>query len=194
MSLRKPVAEATAPETELTELIRWIRDRKVMLDRDLARLYEVEVKVLNQAVKRNSSRFPDDFMFQLTEEEVESLRSRIVTLDAVVAGGPAVAAPMRGRGQHAKYRPYAFTEQGVAMLSSVLHSNRAVMVNIEIMRAFVKLRAMLGSNAELSKKLHSLAAKYDRQFKVVFDAIRQIMSPAPGSKRRIGFAPWEDEA
>jgi hypothetical protein len=194
MSLRKPVAEATAPETELTELIRWIRDRKVMLDRDLARLYEVEVKVLNQAVKRNSSRFPDDFMFQLTEEEVESLRSRIVTLDAVVAGGPAVAAPMRGRGQHAKYRPYAFTEQGVAMLSSVLHSNRAVMVNIEIMRAFVKLRAMLGSNAELSKKLHSLEAKYDRQFKVVFDAIRQIMSPAPGSKRRIGFAPWEDEA
>jgi len=165
-----------------------------MLDRDLARLYEVEVKVLNQAVKRNSSRFPDDFMFQLTEEEVESLRSRIVTLDAVVAGGPAVAAPMRGRGQHAKYRPYAFTEQGVAMLSSVLHSNRAVMVNIEIMRAFVKLRAMLGSNAELSKKLHSLEAKYDRQFKVVFDAIRQIMSPAPGSKRRIGFAPWEDEA
>jgi hypothetical protein len=194
MSLRKPVAEATAPETELTELIRWIRDRKVMLDRDLARLYEVEVKVLNQAVKRNSSRFPDDFMFQLTEEEVESLRSQIVTLDAVVAGGPAGAAPVRGRGRHAKYRPYAFTEQGVAMLSSVLHSNRAVMVNIEIMRAFVKLRAMLGSNAELSKKLHSLEAKYDRQFKVVFDAIRQIMSPAPGSKRRIGFAPWEDEA
>jgi len=194
MSLRKPVAEATAPETELTELIRWIRDRKVMLDRDLARLYEVEVKVLNQAVKRNSSRFPDDFMFQLTEEEVESLRSRIVTLDAVVAGGPAVAAPMRGRGQHAKYRPYAFTEQGVAMLSSVLHSNRAVMVNIEIMRAFVKLRAMLASNAELSKKVNSLEAKYDKQFKVVFDAIRQIMSPAPGSKRRIGFAPWEDEA
>jgi hypothetical protein len=137
MSLRKPVAEATAPETELTELIRWIRDRKVMLDRDLARLYEVEVKVLNQAVKRNSSRFPDDFMFQLTEEEVESLRSRIVTLDAVVAGGPAGAAPVRGRGRH---------------------------------------------------------AKYDRQFKVVFDAIRQIMSPAPGSKRRIGFAPCEDEA
>jgi hypothetical protein len=194
MPVRKPVAEATAPEVELAELIRWLRGQKVILDRDLARLYEVEVKVLNQAVKRNSSRFPDDFMFQLTEEEAESLRSQIVTLDGVVTGGPAVVGPVRGRGRHPKYRPYVFTEQGVAMLSSVLHNNRAVMVNIEIMRAFVRLRAMLASNVELSKKLHTLEAKYDKQFKVVFDAIRQFMLPAPGSKRRIGFAPWEDEA
>ena len=194
MSSRKPVAEAPSPETELAELIRWIRGQKVILDRDLARLYEVEVKVLNQSVRRNPSRFPDDFMFQLTEAEAESLRSQFVTLDGVAKGGPAVAKPTRGRGQHPKYRPYAFTEQGVAMLSSVLRSNRAVMVNVEVMRAFVRLRAMLASNAELSKKLDTLEAKYDKQFKVVFDAIRQFMSPAPGSKRRIGFAPWEDEA
>jgi hypothetical protein len=194
MSVRKPVAAVTAPEIDLAELIRWLRGQKVILDRDLARLYEVEVKVLNQAVKRNSSRFPDDFMFQLTEEEAESLRSQIVTLDGVGTGGPAVVGSVRGRGRHPKYRPYVFTEQGVAMLSSVLHNNRAVMVNIEIMRAFVRLRAMLASNVELSKKLHTLEAKYDKQFKVVFDAIRQFMLPAPGSKRRIGFAPWEDEA
>lgn len=193
MSLRKPSAEVTSQETELAELIRWIRGQKVILDRDLARLYDVEVKVLNQAVKRNSSRFPDDFMFQLTEAESESLRSQFVTLDGVVTGRPATATPRRGRGRHPKYLPYAFTEQGVAMLSSVLHSHRAIMVNVEIMRAFVRLRAMLASNAELSKKLHTLEAKYDKQFKVVFDAIRQFMSPAPGSKRRIGFAPWEDE-
>jgi hypothetical protein len=193
MSQRKPVAEVTSPEIELAELIRWIRGQKAILDRDLARLYEVEVKVLNQAVKRKWSRFPNDFMFQLTEEEAEALRSQIVTLDAVFMDGSAVAGPTRGRGRHAKYLPYAFTEQGVAMLSSVLNSNRAVLVNIEVMRAFVRLRAMLASNSELSKKLHALEAKYDKQFKVVFDAIRQFMSPAPGSKRRIGFAPWEDE-
>lgn len=194
MSPRKPVEDTTSPETALAELIHWIRGQKVLLDRDLARLYQVEVKVLNQAVKRNSNRFPNDFMFQLTEEEVEALRSQIVTLDAVVTGRPEVARTVRGRGRHAKYRPYAFTEQGVAMLSSVLNSNRAVMVNIEIMRAFVRLRAMLASNADLAKRLHSLEAKYDKQFKVVFDAIRQIMSPTPVSKRRIGFAPWEDDA
>ena len=176
------------PEVELAELIQWVRGEKVLLDRDLARLYQVEVKILNQSVKRNSSRFPGDFMFQLTEAEAEYLRSQFVTLE----GARAVESPVPGRGKYPKYRPYAFTEQGVAMLSSVLRSDRAVIVNIEIMRAFVKLRAMLASNAELSKKLHDLEAKYDEQFKVVFDAIRQLMMPGPESKRRIGFAPWDD--
>jgi ORF6N domain len=145
-----------------------------MLDTDLAELYEVAVKLLNQAVKRNRSRFPEDFMFQLTAEEVDSLRSHFVTLKA-------------GRGRHRKYRSFAFTEQGVAMLSSVLRSKRAVQVNIEIMRAFVRLRQMLASNAELARKLDALERKYDAQFKVVFDAIRQLMTPPEPNKRKIGF-------
>jgi hypothetical protein len=189
VSPRGKSAKAPWPKVELAELIQWIRGEKVILDRDLARLYQVEVKALNQAVKRNSSRFPGDFMFQLTAVEAESLRSQFVTLDGVEAASSSAQA----RGKHLKYRPYAFTEQGVAMLSSVLRSDRAVMVNIEIMRAFVRLRAMLASNAELSKMLHDLEAKYDEQFKVVFDAIRQLMLPVPQSKRRIGFAPWDDK-
>ena len=130
-----------------------------MVDDDLAELYEISVKVLNQAVKRNRSRFPEDFMFQLTSEESDSLRSHFVTLKT-------------GRGRHRKYLPFAFTEQGVAMLSSVLRSKRAVQVNIEIMRAFVRLRQMLASNAQLARKLADLEKKYDAQFKEVFDAIR----------------------
>ena len=129
-------------------------------------------------------------MFQLTAVEAGYLRSQSVTLDGVEAA----ASFVQGRGKHLKYRPYAFTEQGVAMLSSVLRSDRAVTVNIEIMRAFVRLRAMLASNAELSGKLRDLEAKYDEQFKVVFDAIRQLMLPVPQSKRRIGFEPWDDKA
>lgn len=158
-----------------------IRGHRVMLDEDLAALYEVEVKALNQAVKRNLARFPEDFMFQLTREEAAALRSQTVTLKA-------------GRGEYRKYLPYAFTEQGVAMLSSVLRSDRAVHVNIEIMRAFVRLRQMLASNAELARKLTALEKKYDAQFKVVFDAIRELMAPPdPRKKRSIGFAPWEDK-
>jgi hypothetical protein len=156
-----------------------IRGCKVMLSYHLAELYEVETKVLNQAVKRNIERFPEDFMFQLTEEEAALLRSQIVTLET-------------GRGQHAKYLPYAFTEQGVAMLSSVLRSDRAIQVNIEIMRAFVRLRQMLATNAELSRKLVALEKKYDARFKAVFEAIYDLMSPAENKKKRsIGFAPWE---
>ena len=132
MSPKGKAAKAPLLEAELAELIQWIRGEKVMLDRDLARLYQVEVKVLNQAVKRNSSRFPADFMFQLTAVEAGYLRSQSVTLDGVEAA----ASSVQGRGKHLKYRPYAFTEQGVAMLSSVLRSDRAVTVNIEIMRAF----------------------------------------------------------
>jgi hypothetical protein len=157
-----------------------IRGQKVMLDSDLASLYEVEAKVLNQAVKRNLDRFPEDFMFQLTAEESARLRSQIVTLKT-------------GRGQHRKYLLYAFTEQGVAMLSSVLRSKRAVMVNIEIMRAFVRLRQILGAHADLARKLAALERKYDSQFKAVFDAIRELMTPLPAKKRPIGFGSWEDK-
>jgi hypothetical protein len=159
----------------------------------LARLYAVEVRTLNQAVKRNADRFPADFMFRLTAVETEFLRSQIVILENDT-GSTAVSKRQGGRGRHAKYLPYAFTEQGVAMLSSVLSSNRAVLVNIEIMRAFVRLRGIISSNVDLARKLAVLEAKYDKQFKVVFDAIRRLMAPPPASKRRIGFAPWDDNS
>ena len=148
-----------------------IRGQKVLLSQQLAELYGVDTKVLNQAVMRNQERFPDDFMFQLSMDELEILKSQIVTSSW---GG-------------VRTLPYAFTEQGVAMLSSVLHSDRAVRVNIEIMRAFVRLRQMLASNAELARKLEALERKYDRQFKVVFDAIRQLTSPPATKRREIGF-------
>lgn len=158
----------------IEQAIHLIRGEKVMLDRDLAALYEVPTKTLNQAVKRHHERFPADFMFQLTKEEAVSirLRSQSVTLK---------------RGQHLKYRPHAFTEHGILMLSSVLNSDRAVQVNIEIMRAFVNLRRMLTSNVELAGKLRELESKYDRQFKVVFDAIRRLMSPPASAHKPIGF-------
>jgi len=135
------------PIERITRAILLIRGQKVILDADLAELYEVETKVLNRAVKRNVTRFPADFMFQLTADEAERLRCQFGTLKS-------------GRGQHRKYRPYAFTEQGVAMLSSVLHSERAVRVNIEIMRAFVQLRQILSSHADLARKLEALENKY----------------------------------
>ncbi len=150
-----------------------IRGQKVMLDSDLAALYKVETKILNKAVKRNEKRFPADFMFQLTAEETKSLRFHFGTSNA-------------GRGGR-RYKPYAFTEQGVAMLSSVLNSDRAIEVNVQIMRAFVKLREMIASNKELAKKLDELEKKYDRQFKVVFDAIRQLMTPPETKEKKIGF-------
>lgn len=158
-----------------------LRRHRVILDEQLAPLYGVEVKALNQAVKRNLERFPEDFMFQLTAEETARLRSQTVTLDAP-----------RGRGAHRKYRPYAFTEQGVAMLSSVLRSPRAVQVNIEIMRAFVRLRRMLQEDVDLARKLAALERKYDSQFKVVFDAIRELMKPPENTPRRIGFTRGSD--
>jgi hypothetical protein len=168
-------SDSIVPVERIERRILLVRGHKVILDSDLADLYGVEVKVLNQAVKRNTERFPEDFMFQLTVEEEESLRSQIVTLKT-------------GRGQHRKYLPYAFTEQGVAMLSSVLNSPRAVQVNIEIMRTFVLLRQMLASNEGLARKLAALEKKYDTQFKAVFDAIRQLMTPQqPPKRRQIGF-------
>ena len=170
---------STIPADRIERTILLIRGRKVMLDADLAGLYRVPTKVLNQAVKRNIDRFPDDFMFQLTADEGALLRSQTVTLKP-------------GRGRHRKYLPYAFTEQGVAMLSSVLRSRRAVLVNIEIMRAFVRLRQMLASHSDLARKLDALEKKYDAQFKVVFEAIRALMHPPqPAQRRRIGFAPQE---
>jgi hypothetical protein len=142
----------------------------------VAALYGVETRALVQAVKRNLERFPEDFMFQVTPAEVAALRSQIVILDRV------------GRGRHRKYLPYAFTEQGVAMLSSVLRSRPAAQVNVEIMRAFVRLREVLGSHADLARKLATLERRYDAQFKVVFDAIRELMTPPPPApKPRIGF-------
>lgn len=150
-----------------------IRGEKVMLDRDLALLYGVATKTLNRAVKRNLQRFPLDFMFQLTAEEAELLRYQIGTSNA-------------GRGGR-RYLPYVFTEQGVAMLSSVLNSERAILVNIEIMRAFVKLRQLLASNTELARRLDELESKYDKQFRVVFDAIRQLMSVPVRKRKEIGF-------
>jgi ORF6N domain len=170
--------QATQP---LISRIRTVRGQKVLLDSDLAELYGVATKVLVQAVKRNLQRFPPDFMFRLTDQDLRALRSQIVTLD------DAQLRP-KGRGRHAKYSPYAFTEQGVAMLSSVLRSERAVQVNVEIMRAFVRLRGLIGHNRELARRLDDLESRYDRQFKVVFDAIRELMTPpAPATKRRIGF-------
>lgn len=188
-----------------------IRGQKVMLDVDLAVLYGVQVKALNQAVRRNIERFPEDFMFQLTAEEVARLRSQIVTLktgDPDRMGFDANASSLRsqivtsnagdgsdrpGRGGR-RYRPYAFTEQGVAMLSSVLRSRRAVLVNVEIMRAFVRLRQILASHAELGHKLATLEKRYDAQFKIVFDAIRELMAPPKTERRRIGFEVRERRA
>ncbi len=165
------------PGEQIERAILLIRGHKVMLSTDLASLYGVEPRALVQAVKRNMQRFPPDFMFQLRTEEWEILKSQNVISSAVTWGG-ARRAP-----------PYAFTEQGVAMLSSVLRSPRAIAVNVEIMRAFVRLRQMLASNADLARKLDALERKYDAQFKVVFDAIRQLMQPShpPAKRRRIGF-------
>jgi hypothetical protein len=161
------------PVERIEQAILLVRGHKVMLDADLALLYGVETKALVQAVKRNLARFPDDFMFQLTREEFDNLRSQFVT-----------SSSWGGR----RYPPYAFTERGVAMLSSVLRSERAVQVNIEIMRTFVKLRRLLATHEELARKLDALERKYDRQFKVVFDAIRELMTPPdPKPRRRIGF-------
>ena len=167
-------SELLVPVEMIERRIYFVREQKVMLDSELAELYQVPTKVFNQAVRRNRTRFPKDFMFQLSRAEDESLRSQIVTSKI-------------GRGGR-RYRPYVFTEQGVSMLSSVLNSERAVQVNIAIMRAFVRLREMVGSNKELATKLEALEKKYDGQFRVVFQAIRKLMQPPPSTtSRRIGF-------
>jgi len=164
--------QSVIPVERIERAILLIRSKKVMLDADLAALYEVETRVLVQAVKRNLERFPEDFMFQLTQEEFAILRSQSVT-----------SSDWGGR----RYPPYAFTEQGVAMLSSVLRSPCAIQVNIGIMRAFVRLRQILASHVELARKLDALEKKYDDQFKAVFEAIRQLMTPVEPKRRPIGF-------
>ncbi len=158
------------PQEVVEKRIYMIRNQKVMIDRDLAELYGVETRVLNQAVKRNIKRFPDDFMFSLSRDEIMNL-SQIV-ISSKIKHAPSV---------------FAFTEQGVAMLSCVLKSDRAVQVNIEIMRTFVRLRKMLASNAQLARKLKALEKKYDKQFKVVFEAIYSLMEAPEKKKQKIGF-------
>lgn len=157
--------------TEIELSILTLRNQRVLLASNLALLYGVETKVLMQAVKRNIERFPPDFMFQLTADEWTNLRSQVVTSNR---GGT-------------RYAPYAFTEQGVSMLSSVLKSARAVHVNIEIMRAFVRLRRMLAEHRDLAQRLDELEQHYDKQFSAVFDAIRQLMAPPKQANRPIGF-------
>jgi ORF6N domain len=186
MAKAKPVEKAKGTDIvsveQITRSILVFRGHKVLLDSDLAELYGVATKVLLQAVRRNQDRFPEDFMIQLTAAEWAALRSRIVTLET-------------GRGQHRKYLPYAFTEQGVAMLSSVLNSPRAITVNIEIMRAFVKLRELLSSNRELARRFEQLEARvekliaHDQALGVILSAIRALMAPPspPPKKRPIGF-------
>lgn len=164
------------PAESITNRIYLIRGQRIMLDRDLAELYGVETKRLKEQVRRNISRFPEDFMFILTNQEVRNLRSQIATLE--------------GKGKHSKYLPMAFTEQGVAMLSSVLNSKRAIEVNITIMRAFVKMRELLSTNKEFADKLSKIEArlgKHDKQFKVVFETIKQMIKEENQPKRKIGF-------
>jgi len=161
-----------------------IRGQKIMLDADLAELYGVENRALNQAVKRNAERFPEDFMFQLTSEEYESLRSQFVTLKT-------------GRGQHRKYLPYAFTEHGALMLGNVLKSERAVEMSLMVVRAFVRMRELVAGNKELAQKLAQLERKvgaHDKAIAEIINAIRQLMTPSESNKKRpIGFAPWKEK-
>lgn len=171
-------SENLVPVINLDGRIWMLRGERVMFDRDLAQLYMVTTKALNQAVSRNRERFPADFMFQLTRDEAAKLRQQLVE-------APQTGVPAR---RNIQALPYAFTEQGIAMLSGVLKSERAVAVNIEIMRAFVRLRQLIATSADLSRKLRGLEKKYDAQFKVVFDAIRELMSPDPvAPNREIGF-------
>jgi hypothetical protein len=170
--------KSSIPAERIEKAILLIRGQKVMLDADLAALYGVETGALTRAVRRNIDRFPGDFMFRLTNEEFGNLKRQF-----------GISSQWGGR----RYPPYAFTEQGVAMLSSVLRSKRAVLVNIEIMRAFVRLRRMLASHAELARKVAALEKKYDEQFKVVFDALRQLMKPPEPKRRPIGFRPEGEE-
>jgi hypothetical protein len=154
-----------------------VRGLKVMLDRDLAELYGVETRVLNQTVRRNAERFPPDFMFKLTRDEITRISQVVISSNLKFSKSV-----------------HAFTQEGVAMLSSVLNSARAIQVNIEIMRAFVRLRRMLASHVDLARKLEALEKKYDAQFKVVFDAIRQLMAPPAASQKKIGFQIKEKRA
>jgi hypothetical protein len=161
------------PSEKIINKVYLVRNIKVMLDSDLAKLYGVETAYLKRQVRRNIERFPDDFMFELTKEEFDNWRCQFVTSNADKIG--------------LRYRPMVFTEQGVAMLSSVLKSKRAIFVNIQIMRIFTKMRKMLSSNEELKGKIESIEKKYDKQFRIIFDAIKQLLTDEEKPKKRIGF-------
>ena len=161
------------PQEVIERKIFLIRGHKVMLDRDLAGLYEVETAQLKRQVKRNIERFPEDFMFILSKKELENWRCQFGTSNSIKIG--------------LRYRPMAFTEQGVAMLSSVLNSKRAIQVNIQIMRTFTKIREIIMTHKDLQRKIEDMERKYDQQFKVVFDAIKQLLTPSEKPKRQIGF-------
>jgi hypothetical protein len=175
---KPPVSQKLISRESVEQRIFLIRGQKIILDADLAQLYSVTTKRLNEQVKRNRNRFPDDFMFRLSSEEGKSilaLRSQIATLK---------------RGHHLKYAPYAFTEHGAVMVANVLNSPVAVRASIQVVRAFVRLRDIMATHKDLVRKLEQMEQKYDRKFKVVFDAIRELMvPPIPSSKRRIGFNP-----
>jgi len=159
------------PSDRILSKIYFVRNLKVMFDKDLAELYGIETRVLKQAVRRNNKRFPDDFMFELTKEEFLNLRSQIVISSW---GGT-------------RYIPMVFTEQGVAMLSSVLNSDRAIQVNIQIMRTFTKLRKMLSTHEDLKRKIEDMENKYDKKFQIVFEVIKKLISEEQKPKRKIGF-------
>ncbi len=180
-SIKKIMTESSNIQSVEQQIFR-IRGRKVMLSFHLAQLYEVELRALVQAVKRNLERFPTDFMFQLTPEEMDSLRSQNVILEKA------------GKGKHSKYLPYAFTQEGVAMLSGVLRSKRAVDANIAIMRTFVKVRELMNDSKELAERINALERRYDAQFKVVFNSIRALIKAKPNklvevysTKQKLGF-------
>ncbi len=166
--------KVSIPMQRIGNKIYLIRKHKVMLDKDLAELYGVEVKNLKRQVRRNIDRFPLDFMFQLTEQEFKNWRCQIVTSNS-------------GDKMGLRYKPYAFTEQGVAMLSSVLHSKKAIKVNIQIMRVFTKLRQMLSTHADLKRKIEAMEKKYDKQFAIVFQVIQELMTPPEKLRKKIGF-------
>ena len=169
---KKTTQKSVLPAEIIASKIYLIRGQKIMLDQDLAELYGVQTRVLKQAVRRNMDRFPPDFMFELTNEEQKSLRSQFVTLK---------------KGQHSKYLSFAFTEQGVAMLSSVLKSDRAVQVNIQIMRTFTRLRSMLATHKDLKRKIEAMEKKYDENFQIVFEAIKQLFDEEDKPKSKIGY-------
>ena len=160
-------------DAEVEGLIYVVRGRRVMIDVDLARLYGVTTKQLNQQVRRNLGRFPDDFLFQLTTGEADAMRSQIVT-----------ASPRR---RNVRFRPFAFTEHGVTMLSAVLRSPQAIAVSVTVVRAFVRLRHAIAGHAELAHRVDGLERRYDGQFNAVFDALRQVLKPEPAERPRIGF-------
>jgi len=183
----KPAEQQLVPVEVIERRILLIRGHKVMLDSQLAELYEVPTKRLNEAVKRNRRRFPEDFMFRLTTEEAKSLTSQIAisSLRSQIA-----TSSYGGR----RYLPYVFTEQGVAMLSTVLNSERAIAVNIAIMRTFVRLRQILATHKELAERLDAMEKKYDQRFKVVFDILKQLMEPPPEPRKRpIGYMPGKEK-